>query len=386
VEVALAVVLVVGAGLLIKSFWRLQQVDPGFDPAGVLKVEFQLPSARYVSVSDKWPNIVAVHRFHDALLKRTEAIPGVESAAVAASHPLNPGFTNSFVIVGRERESEDLPEMSMRHVSPGYFGTLRVKLIRGRFLDERDGSEAPPVVVINDTAARRLFPERDPVGQQIRFWGVTWTIVGVIGDEKVHGLGAATPIAAYTPVAQAPPRGGAVLLVRGTGDPASLATAVRESFASIDPGLALFGVEPLSRTMSASVGTERFLMLLLVLFAALSLMLAAIGIYGVLNYTVIERTRELGIRLALGASPGSITRLVVEQGARLTAIGLAVGLAAAVAFSRVLAGLLFGVTATDFWTFAIVVAVLGAVALIATWLPVRRAATVDPLVLFHRNG
>jgi predicted permease len=384
-EVALAVALVVGAGLLIKSFWRLQQVDPGFDPSGVLKVEFELPSARYVSPTDRWPNIVAVHRFHDALLARSAALPGVESAAIAASHPLNPGFTNSFVIVGREQESRDLPEMSMRHVSPEYFRTLRVRLLRGRFLDERDSPEAPPVVVINDAAAGRLFADRDPVGQQIRFWGVTWTIVGVVGDEKFHGLGEATPIAAYTPVAQAPPRAGAVLLVRASGDPARLAAPVREAFADLDAGLAVFGVEPLSTTLSGSVSTERFLMMVLILFAGLSLSLAAVGIYGVLNYTVAERTRELGIRLALGASPASVTQLVVGQGARLTLAGLAIGLLLAALFSRLLSGLLFGVTTTDFWTFTMVIPALGAIAVIATWIPVRRATRVDALALFHSS-
>jgi predicted permease len=351
----------------------------------VLKVEFQLPSARYVSASDRWPNIVGVHRFHAALLARSAAIPGVESAAIAASHPLNPGFTNSFVIVGREQESRDLPEMSIRSVTPHYFRTLRVKLLRGRFLDERDASDAPPVVVINDAAARRLFVDRDPVGQQIRFYGVTWTIAGVIGDEKIHGLGETTPIAAYTPIAQAPPRGGAVLLVRAAGDPVHLAAPLRSAFASIDPGLALFGIEPLAHTVAGSVSTERFLMVVLVLFAGLSLVLAAVGIYGVLNYTVAERTRELGIRLALGASPASVTHLVLGQGARLTLAGLAIGLVLAALFSRMLSGVLFGVTATDFWTFAMVVPALGGIALIATWIPVRRATRVDALVLFHSS-
>jgi predicted permease len=352
----------------------------------VLKAEFQLPPARYVSPTDRWPNIVGVHRFHATLLEKSRAIPGVQSAAIAASHPLNPGFTNSFVIVGREQESQDLPEMSMRHVTPGYFSTLRIKLIRGRFLDERDGAEAAPVLVLNETAVRRLFANRDPIGQQLRFWGVTWSIVGVIGDEKLHGLGKATPIAAYTPIAQAPPRGSAVLLVRGSGDQVGLAGALRSAVASIDPALAVFGVEPLSRTVSGSVGTERFLVLLMVLFAGLSLLLAAVGIYGVLNYAVAERTRELGIRLALGASPRSMTQLVVGQGLRLTLAGLSIGLIVAVLFARALSGLLFGVTATDVSTFAVVIAVLGFVGLMATWLPVRRASKVDPLMLFQRNG
>jgi predicted permease len=383
-EVALAVVLVVGAGLLIKSFWMLQRVDPGFDPTGVLKAEFQLPSARYVSATDRWPNLPGVHRFHAALLARMASVPGVESAAIAASHPLNRGSTNSFVIVGREDESRDLPEMSMRHVSPAYFRTLGVTLIRGRLLDDRDGATAPPVVVINAAAATRLFGGRDAIGQQMAFWGARWTIVGVVGDEKFHGLAETTPIAAYMPVAQAPPRGrGSVLLVRTAGDPASLAGAVRAAIGGLDPALAIYGVEPLSHTLSGSIGRERFVMLLLLLFAALSLALAAIGIYGVLNYTVAERTREIGIRIALGASAQSVTHLVFTQGVRLTLSGLVVGLILSVLFARALSGLLFGVTATDPGTLASVVVLLGLVGAIATWLPVRRAVSVDPVVLLR---
>ena len=382
-EVALAVILVVGAGLLIKSFWMLQRVDPGFDPSGVLKAEFQLPAARYLPDTDRWPNLVAVHRFHDTLLARIAAMPGVESAAIAGSHPLSPGFTNSFGIVGREEQSRELPEMSIRHVTPGYFRTLRLKLMRGRLLEERDGTTAPPVVVINEAAATRVFGEDDAIGRQIEFWGVRWTIVGIVGDERIHGLSKSSPIAAYTSMAQAPARGGAVLLVRGAGDPTSLAGSVRAAIGGIDPALAVFGVEPLAETVAASMGTQRFLMLLLVAFASLSLALAAIGIYGVLNYTVAERTREIGIRMALGASSQSVMRLVFKQGAQLTLFGLVAGLLLSLLFARALSGLLFGVGATDAGTFASVVVVLAAISAISTWLPVRRAVRIDPVVLFR---
>ena len=382
-EVALAVILVMGAGLLIKSFWMLQRVDPGFDPSGVLKAEFQLPAARYISETDRWPNLVAVHRFHATLLDRVEATPGVESAAIAGSHPLSPGFTNSFVIVGREEQSRELPEMSIRHVTPGYFRTLRLKLIRGRLLDERDGTTAPPAIAINEAAATRVFGTDDPIGRQIAFWGVRWTIVGIVGDERFHGLSKSSPIAAYTSMAQAPARGGAVLLVRGAGDPLSLVSPVRAAISGIDPALAVFGVEPLSETVSASVGTQRFLMLLLVAFAGLSLGLAAIGIYGVLNYTVAARTREIGIRMALGASSESVMRLVFRQGAQLTLLGLIAGLLLGLLFARGLSGLLFGVGATDGGTFASVVVVLALISAISTWLPVRRAVRIDPAVLFR---
>jgi predicted permease len=348
----------------------------------VLKAEFQLPSARYVAPDDRWPNLAGVHRFHNALLDRVASIRGVESAAIAASHPLNPGFTNSFVIVGREEESRDLPEMSMRHVSPAYFGTLGVQLMRGRLLEERDAAGAPPVIVINEAAAARLFPGGDPVGQQLAFWGARRTIVGVVGDEKLHGLNEASPIAAYTPIAQAPPRnGGAVLLVRTTGDPASVAGTIRHTINSIDPALAIFGMEPLSHTVSGSIGTQRFVMLLLLLFAVVALTLAGVGIYGLLNYTVSERLREIGIRLALGAPAHSVVQLIFSQGVRLTVVGLVAGILLSVGFGRAISGLLFGVTATDIGTLATVVALLGVIAALATWLPVRRAVRINPVVL-----
>jgi predicted permease len=382
-EIALAVVLVIGAGLLIKSFWRLQQVNPGFDPSGVLKAEFQLP-ARYATAADEWPNLPAVHRFNGALLADAAALPGVTEVALASSHPLNPGFTNSFVIVGREDESRDLPEMTMRQVSPGYFQTLRVPLVSGRFLQDSDATDAPPVVVLNDAAARRLFANRDPLGQQIGFWGVRWTIVGVAGNEKFNGVMETTPIAAYLALTQAPSRSGETLLVRTEGNPEAHASAVRAAIAQIDPTLAVFGLEPLSRTLAESIGTERFLMMLLLLFAALALVLAAVGIHGVLSYTVAQRTREIGIRVALGASPQAVTWLVWGQGAKLTLLGLAVGLVLGVGSARLLAGLLFGVTANDAATFAAVLAVLGVVGALSTWLPVRRAARVDPLVALRR--
>ena len=385
-EIALAVALVSGAGLLIESFRQLRQVDPGFDPSGVLKVEFQLPASRYSTPLDRYPNLPAVLAFNDTLLQRTAALPGVESAAIAVSHPVSAGFTNSFAIVGREAESRDLPEMSMRQVSPGYFRTLRLPLRRGRVLEDRDGTAAPAVAVINEAAAERFFATSDPIGQQLAFWGARRTIVGVVGNEKFHGLAEASPIAAYIPAAQAPTRGGGeALLVRTAADPLSLAEPVRSVVRDIDPGLAMFGVEPLDRTLSESLGTERFLMVLLALFASLALLLAAIGIHGVLSYTVAQRTREIGIRMALGAPQKSVVHLVLVQGATLTLCGLGAGLALALVFARSMSGLLFGVTTTDVPTLAIVLAVLTLVAAIATWVPVRRATHVDPIAALRQE-
>jgi predicted permease len=386
-ELALAVVLVLGAGLLIKSFWQLQQVDPGFDPSGVLKVQYQLPGTRYPVDFRQWPDFPSIHRFNQALLPRVEALPAIDSAAIAASHPLDAGFTNSFAIVGREDDSRDLPEMTMRQVTPGYFRVLRVPLVRGRLLDDRDETRAPAVVLLNEAAAQRLFPAGDELGQQISFWGARRTIVGVVGNEKFHGLTEAAPIAAYLPLTQAPSRGGGeVLLVRTTsGEPAMLVSAVRGAIAEIDPALAMFGVEPLANTLAESIGTERFLMLLLVLFAALALVLAAVGIHGVLSYAVAQRTREIGIRLALGASPRTVMRMVLGQVARLTGWGLALGLVLGVGFSRSLSGLLFGVGTTDLATYAGVLILLGAVAMLATVLPLWRAVRVDATVALRQG-
>jgi predicted permease len=350
----------------------------------VLKAESELPASRYPFSFTEWPNIVSIHRFNAALLARVSALPKVEAAALAGSHPLNAGFTNSFVIVGREEESRGFPEMSMRGITPGYFRAVRLPLARGRLLDDRDHTTGQPAVVINEAAAARFFATQDPLGQQIAFWGVRWTIVGVVGNERFHGLTKTSPIAAYMPLAQAPSRAGQSLLVRTTGNPGAMAGAVRAAFADIDPGLAVYGVEPLASTLSDSIGTPRFLMLLLMVFAAFALVLAAIGIHGVLSYTVAQRTREIAIRIALGASPGRVTRLVLGQGAMLTAAGLATGMLLGALFAQALAGLLFGVEPTDIASFAAVLMVLAGVAALSIWIPARRAVRVEPLMAIRQ--
>ncbi len=379
-QVALAAMLVLGAGLLLKSFWRLSQVDPGFNAAGVVKAQFSLPASRYPTPGNRWPNFVEMNRFNADLERRAAALPGVQAAAVVANHPLDPGFTNSFVVVGREAEAHDWPEISVRRVSPAYFRTVRLGLVQGRLLGDADGTTAAPVGVINEAAARRFFADREPVGQQLRFWGITRTIVGIVADEHFQGITQPAPPAVYLPLAQAPSFDGAeVLLVRSDGPPASLAGPMRAAIEAIDPGLAVFGVEPLTRTLSESIGQQRFLMLLLALFAALALVLAAIGIHGVLSYTVARRRHELGIRLALGAAPGGVLRLVMAQGMRLAALGIVLGVAGALALSRFLASLLYGVPATDAATLLAVVVALAGVAAVATWVPARHAVRIDPL-------
>ena len=385
-ELALAVVLVTGAGLLIRSFWRLQEVDPGFRTAGVLKAEYQLPASRYPVDFKVWPDFKEMHAFTDSLLARAYALPGVASAAIAGNHPLDPGFTNSFAVVGREAEAKTWPEISVRRVTPGYFRTVGLPLMRGRLLGDTDRTTAQPVLVVNEAAVRRFFPGQDPIGSRIAFWGAARTIVGVVANEKFHGLGEADPIAVYVPLAQAPSANGAgVLLVRANGDPTALAPAVRAAIRDTDSALAIFGVEPFDATLSRSLSQRRFTMLLVGLFAILALALAAVGVHGVLSYTVAARTREIGIRVALGARPGQVIRLVVWQGLALALAGLAIGLLGAFALSRALESLLFGVTPTDPVTYLAVGGFLVLVAFGASLVPARRAARVDPLVALREG-
>jgi len=385
-ELALAVVLSVGAGLLLKSFWHLQQIDPGFRTQGVIKAEYQLPPSRYPRSFAAWPDWPEQKRFHDRLLERVRSLPGVESVAVAGNHPLDAGFTNSFTVVGREEEARDWPEISVRRVSPGYFETLDVPLVRGRLLRDGDGTSAPPVLLVNEEAVRRFFPGRDPLGQKISFWGSDRTIVGVVKNERFLGLAKTPPPAVYAPLSQVPSVTGAgSLLVRARGDLSTLSPAVRGVIRELDPELAVFGEEPLATTLADSMGQQRFTMLLLAAFAGLALVLAVVGVYGVLSFIVVQRTSEMGIRMALGASQNYVVRMVVLQGARLALVGLVLGLAGAFALTRFLRGLLFGIEATDPLTFAAVLVLVFSSALLASWLPAQRATEADPMSILRAS-
>jgi predicted permease len=380
-ELALAVMLMVGAGLLIRTLWRLGTVDPGFRTAGVLKAEYQLPASRYPRDFAVWPRWTQVQRFNDELQRRLAALPGVDGVAIAANHPVNAGFTSSIAVVGREAEAADWPEPSLRIVAPSYFETLGVPLLTGRRLETSDAVDAPTVVVINEAARRRFFTTQDPIGQRIRLWGAERLVVGVVGNERFHGLMAATPPGLYLPLDQVPVAGGGhSVLVRVQGDLAAFTPALRRVVADLDPELPLFGVEPLAATLSHTVGQQRFTMLVLVVFAAVALLLAVIGVHGLLNYTVTQRTREIGIRMALGADPRGVRALVVGQGAVLAGAGLALGLVGAVILTRLLTTLLYGVGARDSVTFVGVALTLGLVALVASDVAARRAARLGPMV------
>jgi putative ABC transport system permease protein len=381
IEIALAVVLLAGAGLLVRSFRALTVIDPGFHSEGVLKAEFQLPPTRYPVDFRKWPNFAEIHAFNAALLERAEALPGVTSAAIAGNHPLDAGFTNSFSVVGREAEAKSWPEISVRRVTPAYFQVVRLPLVTGRLFEATDTTGAAPVALVNAAAARRFFAGMDPIGARITMWGAQRTVVGVVGDERFQGLSAAPPIGLYLPLSQAPSANGAgVLLVRTSGDPAAAAHDVRAAIRAIDPGLAVFGLEPLRDTVARSLSERAFTMALLALFAALAIGLAALGVHGVLSYGVEQRAREIGVRVALGARPSGIMARVMGESLVLSAAGLAIGLAGAVVLTRLMSGLLFGVTPTDPLTFGAVAVLLLGVAVTASLVPARRAARIDPLV------
>jgi putative ABC transport system permease protein len=306
------------------------------------------------------------------------ALPGVAAAAIAASHPLDPGFTNSFVIIGRESESENFPEIRTRFITSGYLETVGVPLVSGRALNDGDVASSTAVGVINRVAAERYFAGVEPIGQQISFWGVPRQIVGVIGNERFNGIDEDTEPAIYAPVGQAP-LSNATLLVRTTRDPVALVSSIRRVFNELDPQLALYGVEPLAQTLSASIAKPRFTAILLALFGGVAILLAMIGVHGVLSYNVAQRGPEVSIRMALGASRGEVVRLVVREGASLAVLGTVLGLAGALAGSRALSSLVFGVSARDATTFGVVAAAVLLTGLLAAWLPARRAARAEPM-------
>jgi predicted permease len=377
-ELALAVVLTAGAGLLVKSLWQLQQVDPGFSTEGVLKADFQLPEARYPQDFSVYPQWVEIARFEDELKMRVAALPGVNAVAIAGRHPLDAGFTSSISVVGREAESGDWPEPSIRQVDAGYFETLRIRLIAGRRLEPTDDETAPTVLLINEAAADRYFPGEDPVGQRIRLWGSNREIVGIIGNERFRGPADITPPAVYLPLKQAPSPTGSLLL-RVDRNPEALAASVRAIVRDIDPSLPLFGVEPMTVTLSESMAQRRFTMLLLGIFASVALALAVVGVHGILTYTVAQRKREIGIRMALGADRRKVQQLILGRGVLLTMGGLGIGLIGALVGTRAMRSLLFAVSPTDPGTIAAVGILLAVVAVVASYLPARRAAKVDPM-------
>jgi putative ABC transport system permease protein len=376
-EVAVAMMLVVGAGLLVRSFQQLLQVNPGFDASGVLAVNLSLPSLKYDTPEKE-------QAFYEQLLERARGLPGVADVAATSTLPLTQsGYTSDFFIFGR-RPDEYGSEVVHRSITPGYQRVMRVPILRGRSIEPTDRKETAPVVVINEALAKKFFPNGDPIGQRIAFdrvpdtTSVWYTIVGVAGSERQAAVARDAQIEVLEAFAQS--RYGSMSLVfRTTGDPMALRSSVESLVKEIDPNLPLFDVRLMETVRLESVARERFLMVLLGLFAVVAMLLAVVGVYGVTAQFMKQRTQEIGVRLALGAEPAAVQRLMVSRGAGLVGGGILLGIAGAVAGSRAMVGLLYNVKPMDPLTFGVVALTLAAAGTLAAWLPARRASRVDPL-------
>jgi putative ABC transport system permease protein len=382
-EVACSAALLIAAGLLIRSLVRLQEVNPGFRTDHVLTMQLSLPRVRY-------PGLKA-GLFYDGLLRRVAQIAGVQAVGVCRFLPLSGRDASAnFQIEGRPRlRTADQPRANFRAASGGYFTALGIPLLGGRLFDSRDDQQTPKVVIINQTAARRYFPDDNPIGKRILsgFDDNQWsTIVGVVGDVKHAGLDADTNPETYYHYLQIPPEamnlveGTMALVIRTSGDPAAMTSAVRRELRALDPSQPVFNVRTMQDVLEGSVAQPRFRTFLVGAFAGLALVLAALGLYGVVAYSVSQRTTELGIRTALGAQPGGILKLVVFRAVGLAAIGLGIGVAVSVAGSRMIARFLFGVSPADPITLAGTCLIILLVALAASLVPGFRAAKVDPAI------
>ncbi len=383
-ELALSLVLLAGAGLLLKSFVRLLQVDSGFRAENVLTMRIVLPGAKY-------PNQPMWAAFYQSLLERVRALPGVESAGLASALPLTTIGGSGTIAVETQAVPDDkrFPEADQRPVTPGYFETLGFKLLRGRFLDDRDTAASQPVVVIDDTLAAAFWPDADPIGKRLKRGGPRstqpWlTVVGVVKHVRHYTLETPARTQIYWPYTQfAYPSAG--LAIRTPRAPAQLAESVRRAVLAIDPDQPVFAVRTMEDVVAESVARRRLVMSLLGMFAAAALVLASVGIYGVMSYFVEQRTHDLGIRIALGASRPDVLRHVLGQGFAITVAGLAAGLLGSVAVMRLLRTMLFQVQASDPPTFLVVAMTLTVVAMAATLAPARRAMRVDPIVALRHE-
>ncbi len=385
-EVALALMLLVCSGLLINSFLRLQRVNPGFDSHNVLTFRIGLPANRYSQQTQVAP-------FYRLLISRLESAPGVKSVSAISHLPLSPNRgTTGFSIEGITTPPDNpVPYLTdFRAVTPGYFKTMGMQLIKGRDFSARDELRSTQVAIINETLARRHFPNQDPLGKRIRpGYGIDergWMmreIVGVVSDSKHVDLREEPPPNIYLPHGQIP-RHDMTLVVRTTNDPNSLISVAQKEAHALDRDLPVFNIRTLDQYMASSVAEPKFNALLLGLFAGLALILTCIGLYGVMSYTVTQRLRELGVRMALGAQTRDVLRLVIRQGMGLTLLGAAIGVAGAVALTRMMKSFLFDVSPVDPMTFATAPLLLIIVALLACWIPARRATKVDPLVALRQ--
>jgi putative ABC transport system permease protein len=380
-QVALAVVLVVSATLLMKSFGRLRSVDPGFDPDHTFVASLTLPQSKY----GQWQRVI---EFYDQLVAGVKSIPGVKAAAIGYDHPLQTNWIDSFTIE-RRLQTEQSPSADLHLISPDYFDAIGIALKHGRTFTQQDDVDHAGAVIINEAFAARYFPDEDPLGQRITATTASrmvskrmpsrFEIVGVVQDVKSHGLAEAVEPAYYIPARQFP-QADMQVFVRTDGDPVLLTDAFREQVRIIDVDQPVSSITTMERLLSNAVAQPRFNMVMMGLFGGLALTLAAIGIYGLLAQSVNGRTREIGVRMALGAQPADVLRSVIGEGMVLSVTGTAAGLVIALATTRLMSKLLFEVSATDPATFVVITLLLLIVALLACYIPARRATKVDPMV------
>jgi predicted permease len=373
VQIALSVVSLVAGGLFLRDLRHSQAIDPGFVTSGVLVANFNLSREGYT------PDRGAV--FHDRALERLSGLPGVRHAAIAQNAPLAGGLLRSVLMEGADTTTRDRVLVQVNTVSLGYFQTLGIPIVRGREFNAADGATAPTVVVINETMAEEFWKGEDPIGKRFKFFGDDnyTTVVGVARDSKYNAVAEEPLPFIYQALEQGYTPAGS-FHVRASGDAAALVTAVRQAIRDVDPTLSMFNVRTLEEQIEQSLRPQQMNVILLTTFGALALVLAAVGLYGVASYAVAQRTREIGVRMALGAQPASVLGLVLGHGLLLVALGLTLGIAVALALAGTLQTLVVSVNPRDPLTFVVTPAILGAIALIATYIPARRATRIDPLI------
>ncbi len=376
-EIVFALVLLAGAGLLIRSLVRVLDTTPGFETRNLLTMLVPAGGAKYNETAQ-------VSAFYTEAIKRLEALPGVEAAGIVSNLPFGGDMDMSgFHVEEKPRANPaEAPSAERYGISPAYLRAMGIPLLRGRGFTEQDSANAPFVALINRTAAQRIWPNEDPLGRRIRLGGINdslRSIVGIVGDVNHYDLETPPDLQAYVPHAQWTDSY-MQLVVRTAAEPGALTGVVRQAIHALDPDVPVYKVSTMRQLLSASVAQRRFTLLLIAVFAAVALLLAAIGLYGVMAYSVTQRTPEIGIRLALGAQSADVLRLVVGQGLKLVALGVALGLVAALALTQLMKTLLFGVSATDPLTFTVIALLLTFVALLACWIPARRATKVDPMI------
>jgi putative ABC transport system permease protein len=385
-QVALASLLLVASSLLIQSFQALQKVPLGFDPHNLLMVGIKLSSSKYENQTDHKIRTEEMAAFYESLLQRIRSVPGTEASALGNNAPFNgSNYSTDFGVVGQpEPRLGEEPTAEYESVSPDYFRTLKIQLIRGRTFDAEDRIGKTPVVIIDEKLANRCFPGQDPIGRQLaedahKADSVKYTIVGMVRTVRHDDLASQPKLAElYFPVSQKPDLQMTVLL-RAKGDPQGLVSAVREAVQSVDPNLPVFNIRTIESQLSNELVTQRLSVVLVGLFSILAQLLAAVGLYGVLAYSIAQRTREIGIRIALGAESGSILSLVVRQGLMIVGIGLAAGILTSMILTHLIQSLLYGVSGTDPVALLTAVGVLGLAAFLACLVPALRAIRVDPI-------